>query len=110
MLVNTTGSGEALELGKFKVTWEFTVNLDSGMGVGSAHFVAENGDKLDTKSIGQSKLWLCHRDSYHYGWHRSFCGCDRLFFLRAHGERDHRRDQWLVSRDYRVSKEELARA
>jgi outer membrane lipoprotein SlyB len=53
MLVKTTGSGEALELGKFKVTWEFTVNLDSGMGVGAAHFVAENGDKLDTKSIGQ---------------------------------------------------------
>ncbi len=53
MLVHTTGSGEALELGKFKVTWEFTVNLDSGMGIGSAHFVAENGDKLDTKSIGQ---------------------------------------------------------
>lgn len=53
MLVNTTGSGEALELGQFKVTWEFTVNLDSGMGIGSAHFVAENGDKLDTKSIGQ---------------------------------------------------------
>jgi hypothetical protein len=53
MLVHTTGSGEALELGKYKVTWEFTVNLDSGMGVGSAHFTAENGDKLDTKSIGQ---------------------------------------------------------
>ncbi len=53
MLVYTTGSGEALVLGQYKVTWEFTVNLDSGLGIGSAHFVAENGDKLDTKSIGQ---------------------------------------------------------
>ncbi len=53
MLVHTTGSGKALELGQYKVSWEFTVNLDSGMGVGAAHFVAENGDKLDTTSIGQ---------------------------------------------------------
>ncbi len=53
MLVHTTGSGESPVLGQYKVTWEFTVNVDSGLGIGSAHFVAENGDKLDTKSIGQ---------------------------------------------------------
>ena len=53
MLVDTTGSGEATELGQFTVTWEFTVNLDTGAGVGSAHFIAANGDSLDTTSLGQ---------------------------------------------------------
>jgi len=53
MLVDTTGSGESNELGHFTVTWEFTVNLDTGAGVGSAHFIAANGDSLDTTSLGQ---------------------------------------------------------
>lgn len=53
MLVDTTGSGESAELGQFTVTWEFTVNLDTGAGVGSAHFIAANGDRLDTTSLGQ---------------------------------------------------------
>ena len=46
MLVDTTGSGKATALGQFTVTWEFTVNLDTGSGVGSAHFTAANGDFL----------------------------------------------------------------
>ena len=53
MLVDTTGSGESAELGQFTVTWKFTVNLDTGSGVGSAHFIAANGDSLDTTSLGQ---------------------------------------------------------
>lgn len=53
MLVDTAGSGESAELGQFTVTWEFTVNLDTGAGVGSAYFTAANGDTLDTTSLGQ---------------------------------------------------------
>lgn len=53
MLVDTTGSGKSAELGPFTVTWEFTVNLDTGAGIGSAHFTAANGDTLDTASLGQ---------------------------------------------------------
>ena len=53
MLVDTTGSGKATELDQFTVTWKFTVNLDTGSGVGSAHFTAANGDALDTTSLGQ---------------------------------------------------------
>ena len=53
MLVETAGSGKATELGQFTVTWKFTVNLDIGSGVGSAHFTAANGDTLDTTSLGQ---------------------------------------------------------
>ncbi len=51
MLVDTTGSGQATELGQFTVTWRFTVNLDDGSGVGSARFTAANGDILDTTSL-----------------------------------------------------------
>jgi len=53
MLVDTAGSGKATELDQFTVTWKFTVNLDTGSGVGSAHFTAANGDALDMTSLGQ---------------------------------------------------------
>ena len=53
MLVDTTGSGKATALDQFTVTWQFTVNLDTGSGVGSAHFTAANGDSLETMSRGQ---------------------------------------------------------
>jgi hypothetical protein len=39
MLVDTSGSGNATHLGHFTITWEFTVNLLTGAGVGSAHFI-----------------------------------------------------------------------
>jgi hypothetical protein len=53
MLVHTTGTGEATHLGQFKVTWEYKVVLESGLGIGTAHFVAEDGDSFDTKSLEQ---------------------------------------------------------
>jgi hypothetical protein len=53
MFVDTTGSGEATHLGRFTVTWEFTVNLLNGAGIGSAHFIAANGDSVFTASLGQ---------------------------------------------------------
>ena len=53
MLVDTTGGGQATHLGRYTVTWEFTVNLLNGVGIGSAHFVAANGDSFSTTSLGQ---------------------------------------------------------
>lgn len=53
MLVDTTGSGKATALEQFTVTWQFTVNLDTGSGVGAAHFITANGDTLDTTPLGQ---------------------------------------------------------
>lgn len=53
MYVDTSGSGTATPLGRFTVTWEFTVNLLDGAGIGSAHFIAANGDSLFTESLGQ---------------------------------------------------------
>jgi hypothetical protein len=53
LFVDTTGTGNATHLGRFTVTWEFTVNLLNGAGIGSAHFIAANGDSVFTKSLGQ---------------------------------------------------------
>jgi hypothetical protein len=53
MFVDTSGSGNATHMGRFTVTWEFTVNLLNGAGIGSAHFIAANGDSLFTESLGQ---------------------------------------------------------
>jgi hypothetical protein len=53
MFVDTTGTGVATHLGLFTVTWEFTVNLLNGAGIGSAHFIAANGDSVFTESLGQ---------------------------------------------------------
>ena len=36
MFVDTSGSGKATHLGRFTVTWEFTVNLLTIEGIGSA--------------------------------------------------------------------------
>jgi hypothetical protein len=53
LFVDTTGGGEATHLGRFTVTWEFTVNLLNGAGIGSALFIAANGDSVFTESLGQ---------------------------------------------------------
>jgi hypothetical protein len=53
MFVDTTGTGNATHLGRFTVTWEFTVNLLTGAGIGSAHFTAANGESVFTTSLGQ---------------------------------------------------------
>ena len=53
MFVDTTGTGQATLLGRFTVTWEFTVNLLNGAGIGSAHFIAANGDSVFTESLAQ---------------------------------------------------------
>jgi hypothetical protein len=53
MFVDTTGTGVATHLGLFTVTWEFTVNLLNLEGIGSAHFIAANGDNVFTESLGQ---------------------------------------------------------
>jgi hypothetical protein len=49
------GGGIATHLGRFTVTWEFTVNLADGTGAGTAHYVAANGDSIFTTVVGQSE-------------------------------------------------------
>lgn len=55
LAVDGRGTGIATVLGRFTVTWEATVNLVDGSGVGSFHFIAANGDSLSTKDVGQAE-------------------------------------------------------
>ena len=52
LFVQASGSGHATHLGRFTVTYEFEVNIPTFMGLGSAHFIATNGDSLFTEVTG----------------------------------------------------------
>lgn len=54
-LVTTSGTGIATELGLFSFSQEATVNLAVATETGSAHWVAENGDSLDTTLAGSAE-------------------------------------------------------
>jgi len=53
MSVHLTGGGAATHLGQYTFTLEGTVDLRNGTGVGSAEFVAANGDSIYTTFVGQ---------------------------------------------------------
>jgi hypothetical protein len=55
LLVDGSGTGIATHLGQFTVTWEVTVNLLDGSGIGSCHFIAANGDSIFTTLVGQGE-------------------------------------------------------
>ena len=56
LFVDASGSGLATHLGKFSVTYEFEVNLDTFFGVGSYVFIAANGDNIFTEVEGQGTV------------------------------------------------------
>ena len=53
MSVHITGGGTATHLGRYSFVLEGTVDLRHGTGVGSAEFVAANGDSIYTTFVGQ---------------------------------------------------------
>ena len=54
MSVTANGSGNATQLGQFTVSYEVDVNLLTIAGMGSAQFVAANGDRLFAEGTGQA--------------------------------------------------------
>ena len=53
--VTATGSGEATQLGRFTVSYQVDVNVQTGAGTGlSAQFVAANGNSLFAEGTGQA--------------------------------------------------------
>lgn len=54
----TDGSGEgiATQLGRFTLTWEYTVKVPEGTGAGAARYIAANGDQIFMTAVGQSEL------------------------------------------------------
>jgi len=53
LFVDAIGTGEATHLGRFTVTYEVEVNLLTNTSIGSAHFVAANGDSVFTEFTGE---------------------------------------------------------
>jgi len=47
-VITTTGTGTGTHLGQFSFTAVNTVNIAAFMGTGSAHWIAANGDSIDT--------------------------------------------------------------
>jgi len=49
------GEGIATHLGRFTLTWEFTVNTTDGTGSGPARYIAANGDQIFMTAVGSSE-------------------------------------------------------
>jgi hypothetical protein len=56
VVVTTTGTGVGTQLGQFTFTQQSTVNLAAFTSAGSAHWVAANGDTIDTTLTGSAEL------------------------------------------------------
>jgi hypothetical protein len=55
LLVSGSGGGIATHLGRFTITWSFTVNVADGTGTGPLVFTAANGDKILATASGESE-------------------------------------------------------
>ena len=55
VVVTTSGTGIATHLGQFSFTQQATVNLAAKTSAGSAHWVAANGDSIDTTLTGSGE-------------------------------------------------------
>jgi hypothetical protein len=54
LVADGSGGGIATHLGRFTITWHFTVNLVDGTGSGPVRFTAANGDEIFTTAAGTS--------------------------------------------------------
>jgi hypothetical protein len=54
LFVDASGSGEATQLGHYTVSYQVEVNIPTISGIGSAQFVAANGDSLFAEGLGQA--------------------------------------------------------
>ena len=55
LVADGSGEGIATHLGRFTLTWHFTVNTVAGSGTGPVHFIAANGDSIFTTAAGTSE-------------------------------------------------------
>jgi hypothetical protein len=54
LFVDGSGSGNATHIGRYTVTYEWEVDLQTLVGIGTFHFIAANGDSLFTEATGQA--------------------------------------------------------
>lgn len=50
-----SGTGTGTHVGQFSFTFDFTINLANGTAAGSGHWIAANGDTIDTTFVGSSE-------------------------------------------------------
>ena len=55
LVADGSGGGIATHLGRFTLTWKFTVNLADGTGSGPVRFIAANGDEIFYTAKGASE-------------------------------------------------------
>jgi hypothetical protein len=55
VVVTTSGTGIGTHVGQFSFAQEATVNLAEGTETGSAHWIAANGDSIDTTIVGSGE-------------------------------------------------------
>ena len=78
-----SGGGIATLLGRFTITWHFTVNLADGTGSGPVRFTAANGDEIfttarrDQQADGHSGRSTYYRDPNDHRWHGPIRRCHR---------------------------------
>jgi hypothetical protein len=53
LFVDAIGTGNATHLGRFALTYQVEVDIPTAAAIGSAHFIAANGDSVFTEFIGQ---------------------------------------------------------
>jgi hypothetical protein len=56
VVISTTATGTGTHLGRFSLIREITGNLVNFTQTGSAHWIAANGDNIDTTLVGQAEL------------------------------------------------------
>jgi hypothetical protein len=56
VVIRTTATGVGTQLGRFSLNREITADLLNFTDAGSAHWVAANGDSIDTTVVGQAEL------------------------------------------------------
>ncbi len=54
LFVDSGGSGEATQLGRYAISYQVEVNIPTSIGIASAQLVAANGDSLFAEGLGQA--------------------------------------------------------
>jgi hypothetical protein len=54
LFVDLSGTGNATQLGRFAMTLQAQIDLQTGVGVGTISFVAANGDSIFATETGQA--------------------------------------------------------
>ena len=99
LVVTTTGTGMAAQLGQFSFTQDATVNIAVGLSTGSGHGTAANGDSFDTAFAGvgeQTPYGIRIKEINDYRWNGSIRRRTGKLHYGASGKRGDLHDLRLI--------------